>query len=195
MLRSQTPGTVAAARVKKPRQSNNLCPGTVAAVHGVRVLTRVRLEPFVQTGNGVVLQPGLIRPHEAAVFGIENEHHAHERGEHSAVDMARVVPEGLALSCQTLPHFERRQPLTQVALQVNLNQLQREQSERQIVLHRPSSPHPNRGLLLDQIRELAGRSRQRCFGNRHILSGTQVHHRQATRYIKPYRFRAIRKGK
>ena len=96
MPRGQAPRTVTAAIVKQPGQGDDLRPCAVAAVHGVRILTGVGAEAFIQTGNGIVLQPGFVRAHQTAVFGVENEDHAHERGEHAAVDVVRVMPEGFA---------------------------------------------------------------------------------------------------
>jgi hypothetical protein len=53
-------------------------------------------QALIQAGNGIVLQPGFVGPHQAAVFRVENEDHAHERGEQAAVNVAGVVPQSLA---------------------------------------------------------------------------------------------------
>ena len=103
MPRGQAPGTVTAAIVKQPGQGDNLRPRAVAAVHGVRILAVVGTEAFIQTGNGIVLQPGFVGAHQAAVFGVENEDHAHQRGEHAAVNVVGVMLECVGENLATGP--------------------------------------------------------------------------------------------
>ena len=85
------PGAV----VDHAEQDEKLRPGTVALVHRVGVQGRILPQPRVQAGQRVGAEEGRILRQQVPLLGVEQEDETEHQGEQPAVDVVRVVPEGL----------------------------------------------------------------------------------------------------
>ncbi|HRI72216.1 MAG TPA: hypothetical protein PK156_48615, partial [Polyangium sp.] len=80
------------AIVEQAKEGDDAAPGAVAIVDGVAVALEVVLELGVQAreGIGAGVEVGL-HGQEAALFGVQDEHEAHEDGDEPGVHFLRVV--------------------------------------------------------------------------------------------------------
>ena len=75
------------AVVEEPEQHQELRPGAVALVHGVRVQGRVLAQPLVEAGQRVVAREGLPRRQQVPLLGVEQEDEPQDDGEQRVVDV------------------------------------------------------------------------------------------------------------
>ncbi|MCC7494461.1 MAG: hypothetical protein IT204_19040 [Fimbriimonadaceae bacterium] len=86
---------VAAAAVDRAEQGHELGPAAVALVHRVGVALAVGAQPLEQAVDRVVAQVERRARQQAAVFGVEQEHQAHQHRQQAGVDRVRVVAQRL----------------------------------------------------------------------------------------------------
>ena len=82
--------------VEQPEQHQELRPGAVALVHGVRVERGVLAQAFVQAGEGVVARERLALRQQVALFGVEQEDEAQDDGEQCVVDVVGTLGQRFA---------------------------------------------------------------------------------------------------
>ncbi|MFT3879466.1 MAG: hypothetical protein QM703_07380 [Gemmatales bacterium] len=73
------------------KQRQQLCPRPIPLIHRIGVPASILLQAFIQPGDGIVLEVHLIIRHQAAIFGIEQEHQPQQHGQQAEVDLVGVV--------------------------------------------------------------------------------------------------------
>ena len=86
------PGAV----VDHAEQREELGVPAEALVHGIRVKRRVFAQPFVEAGEGVGAEKGLVLRQHVPLLGVEQEHEPQHDGEQPPVDLVGVLRERFA---------------------------------------------------------------------------------------------------
>ena len=84
---------MAAAFVDHAEQSEQLCPGSVSLVHGVRILACIGSQPFEQADDGVVVRVNGMVAEQIAVFGVQHEDGSHQNCQKPVVDVLGITGE------------------------------------------------------------------------------------------------------
>ena len=88
------------AVVDYSKQDEELRPGAVALVHGVREKSGVLAQVLVEARQRVILEKRLVLGQHVSLLSVQDEHKPEDYGEERAVDIVGVVDERLA---QQLP--------------------------------------------------------------------------------------------
>ena len=91
LARRDTHVAVPTAVVNQAKERQQLRPGAIPQVHGVREPRRVRPQPLEQPGDGVGVRVDRITRQQSPVFRIQHEHQAHEHREQAGIDLVRVL--------------------------------------------------------------------------------------------------------
>ena len=86
------PGAV----VDHAEQREELGVPAEALVHGIRMERRVFAQPFVEAGEGVGAEEGLVLRQHVPLLGVEQEHEPQHDGEQAPVDLVGVLRKRLA---------------------------------------------------------------------------------------------------